>query len=272
MTYEKTQQGNPHRLTIKQHVIPVKTIQRFAQQNGKVEVSIGSSRTLKQFKANNPVFWTSRVWDQRAEHGYMKQIEDKFQALVDQILSHELGEIPEEAMRIVNDFFSLWFHRSRVQRSSDIDTLMIGLTGSTLTRDEQEILESKHIGFVRDGGKLPTRQIVGLQIQGRIMADQRHHAGRRWGVIRSLKGEFLMPDVPAHDLMPISPTALLAANHNSGFITEDNLSQVNLEFLTYSRRYFFGRDLRVSLQGITDAAIQSAAAERNRKVLAGLVI
>jgi hypothetical protein len=148
---------------------------------------------------------------------------------------------------------------------------MNNLTGTALTKDEQEILESRHVMFVREGGKIATRHLTGLQIQARIMMDNRNHAARRWGVIHAPEGEFVMPDVPAHDLMPITPTILLAANHPSGLITRPNLITVNTEFLAYTRRYFFGRDLRVALDGVTEAAIQKAAMERDRKIAAGLV-
>jgi hypothetical protein len=104
------------------------------------------------------------------------------------------------------------------------------------------------------------------------MADNRNFATRRWGVIQAPEGEFIMPDVPAHDLMPITPTVLLAANHPSGIITMSNLITINTEFLAYTRRYFFGRDLKIALAGVTEAAIQKAVMERDRKIAAGLAI
>ena len=81
-----------------------------------------------------------------------------------------------------------------------------------------------------------------------------------------------MPDVPTHDLMPLSPTVLLAAHHPSGLITKSNLIEINTEFLAYSRRYFFARDLAIALDGVTDAAIQKAVIERDRKIAMGLVL
>ena len=111
----------------------------------------------------------------------------------------------------------------------------------------------------------------GYSDQARIMADNRNCGARRWAVIHALEGEFVMPDVPAHDLMPIAPT-VLAANHPSGMITRSDLISVNTAFLAYTRRYFFGRDLRIALVGVTAAAIQKAVMERDRKIAAGLAI
>ena len=44
--------------------------------------------------------------------------------------------------------------------------------------------------FVCEGGKIATRHITGLQIQARIMMDNRNCGARRWGVIGALEGEF----------------------------------------------------------------------------------
>src|SRR4051812_40754284 len=124
MKFEKTQPGNRHKLTVKQHVIPVRTIERFAGPDGMVEVRLGRDHRVKRLPPDAGIFWRRRAWDQRAERGYMKQIEDRFQPLADRIVSGTLTEIPEESMHDVNQFFrsgftarafSLWIrsrHRS----------------------------------------------------------------------------------------------------------------------------------------------------------------
>ena len=232
-----------------------------------VEVNIGTDHRVEPLKPDAGIFWTRRAWDQRAERGYMKQIEDRFQPLADRIASGELTEIPDESAHDVNQFFLLWFHRSRIQPADEIET-QTGLTGDALTKDKQEILESWHVTSVRAGGKIATRHLTGQEIEARIMGDNRNCGARRWGVIHAPEGEFVMPDVPAHDLMPITPTVLLAANHPSGIITKSNLISINTEFLAYTRRYFFGRDLKIALAGVTGAAIQKAVMERDRKIAA----
>jgi hypothetical protein len=264
MKFEKTQPGNPHQLTIKQHVIPVRTIERFAAPDGMVEVNIANQ--IERLRPYAGIFWTRRAGNQRAERGYMKQIEDKFQTIVNLIVSGELTEIPEASTHDVNQFYSLWFHRSRIQPANEIETQFNGLTGNTLTKDEQEALEARGIMFVREGGKVATRDVIGMQIQARIMMDNRAYAERRWGVIHAPEGEFIKSDVPAHELMPITPTVMLAANHPSGLITRSNLTSVNIEFLAYTRRYFFGRDLKIALADVTEMAFWKAVKERDQKL------
>ena len=38
MKYEKTQKGNPHALTVRQHTVPVRSIERFSSTDGRVHV------------------------------------------------------------------------------------------------------------------------------------------------------------------------------------------------------------------------------------------
>ena len=103
----------------------------------------------------------------------MKQIEDRFQPLADRIAFGELIDIPEESAHDVNQFFSLWLHRSRIQPAEEIETQLNGLSGSTFTNDEQEILELKHVMFVREGGKIATRQKARPRLGSRRRPDTR---------------------------------------------------------------------------------------------------
>jgi hypothetical protein len=67
MKFEKTQPGNPHKLTKEQHVNPVRTIKRFAGPDGMVEVSMGTDQRVQRPPPYAGIFWTRWAWDQRAE-------------------------------------------------------------------------------------------------------------------------------------------------------------------------------------------------------------
>lgn len=270
MKFERPQKGNPHRLVVAQHRIPVRTIARFANLDGTVEVEIGQECRRERLRPSAGIFRIRRAWNQRAEQGYMKHIEDKFQPIADRIVAGQTNDIPEVEIRAINEFFLLWWHRSRVQPPDDLEIQVSGVTGEALTKDEQEALEAKHYMFAREGGKFATRDMVGIQVQAKIMRDGRTDSIHSWGVIRAPEGEFIMPDVPAHDLMPISPTVLLAANYPSGLISKSNLNELNIGFLAYSRRYFFGRDLTVALADATSERIKRALIDRDQNLAAGV--
>jgi len=64
----------------------------------------------------------------------------------------------------------------------------------------------------------------------------------RWGVIEAQEGEFLVPDVPLHTVIPFMPTRCLASPAPDGMITRQNLTEINRNSLAASRAYFFARD------------------------------
>jgi len=88
---ERPQKGNPHGLTRGQHVIPMATLLRFAASDGLVEVHLRDGRS-QRLPTDNQLFSVDRLWDQRAEAGYMKSVEDNFQALVDMLETERLGQ------------------------------------------------------------------------------------------------------------------------------------------------------------------------------------
>lgn len=104
---EKPQKGNSHRLTRDQHVPPVATLIRFAGLDGLVEVHLRDSR-IEWIPTDNQIFSVDRLWDQRAEAGYMKAIEDDFQALVDALEARRFGLLSPVEHRVITRFWSLW--------------------------------------------------------------------------------------------------------------------------------------------------------------------
>jgi len=53
MKYKKPQKGNPHQLTVKQHCFPARSIARFADSEGCVEVKlIKQDKKLKLKEVN----------------------------------------------------------------------------------------------------------------------------------------------------------------------------------------------------------------------------
>lgn len=74
--YEKTQKGNPHHLPVKQHVFPVRSIARFANSGGMVQLHNLTTQQTRVAGPGDAMFCAMRAWDLRAERGFMKQIVD----------------------------------------------------------------------------------------------------------------------------------------------------------------------------------------------------
>lgn len=269
MKYEKPLPGNPNRLTIRQHVIPVRSLERFAGDDGCVQVRSVKASNILTLRPANEFFTLARVWDQRAEAGWMKQIEDRFQALADNILSGRFEFIVDDHAWTVAHFFSLWYWRSRQAPQTETEFRFEGLTGTNLTLEEEERLEKKHVLFTRAGGRAPSRFLTGIRLQGRV--DQYAHQikGWTWGVIQAQAGEFLMPDVPSHGFVPLTPKVALAANHPNCTVLKSNLKEINIAFLAYTWRYFVARNIETAMAGISGHDILKAVKVRDARIASG---
>jgi hypothetical protein len=162
---EKPQKTNPHKLVIDQHVLPLASIARFVDSKGRVSLHDKARGKVRPAKPDDPMFCAKRAWDQRAEVGYMKGIEDAFQALAAKIIDGTVSTIDAEGDSIVNRFYALWYMRARLRTLDTQEIQLNKVTGRNLTQDEEERLEKNGILFIREGGTVPVRQMNGIQIQ-----------------------------------------------------------------------------------------------------------
>lgn len=151
MHHEKTQRGNPHGLTINQHVFPAASIARFAQIDGFVLAFLKDQRKIIRCRPQNLLFCMKRGWNQSVEHGFMKIIEDEFQLLANRILdgsiSNGLNPIDN---KIITRFCVLCRLRAEERLAPSSDVQMRGiLVGSPLPKKEEEILEKHGYIFAR---------------------------------------------------------------------------------------------------------------------------
>ncbi len=64
----------------------------------------------------------------------------------------------------------------------------------------------------------------------------------RWGVISAQSGEFIVPDVPLHGIIPLTPRLALVQSAPDGMIVERNVAEINRAMRVTSRDYVFARD------------------------------
>ena len=241
--HEKPQKSNPNKLTIKQHVLPVMNIRRFANPSGRVSLHDVARGITRSAKPTDDIFCARRAWDQRAEVGYMKAIEDAFQGLVAPILEGTKIDIQDADAVTASNFYALWYMRSRRRELPDQEIQLQGISGgSGLTKNEEEVVESKGGIFARADGKMPARHINGIRLQMELYqySDQ-IRADSQWGIIYAQEGEFLVPDMPHHNILPISPIMCLAIGP-TGMIDRNNVAEINRALVSTSQRYYFARD------------------------------
>ncbi|CRL47619.1 hypothetical protein [Pseudomonas sp. URMO17WK12:I11] len=243
MGFEATQKGNPHKLTINQHVFPKKGIDRFSDENGLVQLCRKEGAKVIRVSSTNSLFCAQRVWDQGTEAGIGKSIEDRFQALVDSILSGFTRVIGCFEKTVVEDFFSLWRTRQKLRAEGLDDFRLEGIEGDSLTKDEQEILERQHVMFCRDG-VMPGRFAARMHVFGYMNTFRHDNQHMQWGIARAGEGEFIVPDC-FQDMMivPISPKLMIVADQPNSTLTRSEVAVINQTAIDRSTDYFFARSL-----------------------------
>ena len=242
----RVQKGNPRQLTIRQHVLPRRSIARFAGEDKKVEVRRHNQAVTIRLEDDNPMFCASRAWDQRAESGYSRSIEIEFQSLADSIVAGKTT-LDEGDHIVVSRFWALWRLRAEVRASP---TPPLRLNGVIESREfsvaEQDALEAKHVVYVENGSQVPSHIWVRLKMQVQI--------GRltctpiRWGLIHSPDSEFIVPSrVGTSGFVPLTPHVALLANQPEGTITKEQTVRLNKALLSFAGDYVFARKISRAL-------------------------
>ncbi len=239
MPYEPTNKGNPQQLTVEQHFHTAHAISKFYNEAGKVQVKLISNQEVVERHKRAKIFCTKRTWDERAEKGYMATVEKEFHNQIDVVKNYS-----SRCHESISRYFLLWRLRFAYHTSQNQDIVLNGITGSGLTKEQEEILESKGCMFTRENGVVPSRFSTSLQIQIKLDRAWEAYSGLKWGLLEARDGEFLVAD-GYHDLtfMPIAPNLAFAAGVGDQKISKEKLSELNNCSLSKATEYVFGRNI-----------------------------
>ncbi|MGO4379759.1 hypothetical protein AB4Z19_15895 [Pseudoduganella sp. RAF19] len=258
MRPERTQPGNPHRLTIKQHIFPKRSIERFAIDGGVEVHEVGPGRTRRR-SAADVLFCADRVWDHRTEHGLMGDIEIAFQQIAERILAGERSFAQEEHGAIT-DYYLLWILRHKFkQRPLADQQLRMHRPERRIDKDTEEHLEKHGVMFFRNDGTMPGRLLVGPSLHGMLDDNRVRMAGTTWGILRARPGhgEFLVPDTfSMFSIVPLTPEICLVAGMENSVADFRAIGHFNGVAVENSAQYYFARDLNQC--PILKQAIESA--------------
>lgn len=245
MKPEPTQKGNPHQLTRWQHLFPKRSIGRFCNERGVVDLKMSQLGKRRSAKPTDKIFCVERVWNEQAENGYGKYIEDEFQKVVDRVLRDNSPIFPSENM-VITKFYSLWNVRHYWSKIHMDDEPLKGITGLSfpLTADDQEQLEKAHISYPTNELTVPARQIHGMKMQANLLSVAKAMTDVQWGILSSSYGEFIVPDsFSKSTFVPVSPNTIFVGDHKSMQLTASDVSLINMDAVNNAERYFFARDL-----------------------------
>ncbi len=239
MTFEQPVKGNPHQFVIKQHFHTAYSIGKFHDNDEKLDVHIKETGETERRHKRSSVFYTKRNWDQKAEIGLMADIEKSFHEEINNIKPFE-----SRNHSAISEYFLLWrirhnFHLSRME-----DIVLNGASGSSLTKEEEEVLESKGAFFVRDGGVVPARFMTGIQVLMQLDQQRSDVKDLKWGLIEAKNGEFIVADC-YNDLtfIPISPTLAFCAGYQDMNVDKVSVANVNKQSIEKSSEFYFAKDL-----------------------------
>ncbi len=239
MAFEKPQKGNPHQFVIQQHFHTAHCIGKFSGDDGKVEVKFHTKNKIERKGKRSKIFCAKRNWDEKAERGLMAEIESNFHEEINNLKSFN-----ERNHHAISKYFLLWRIRHHFYTEPLEDAKLNGVSGSDLTKEQEEIMESKGIMFVRNEGIVPSRFISGIRI---LMQLDQQWAGvefLKWGLLEAKGGEFIVADC-YKDLtfMPITPKLAYCANYNDMVIGLHNVAEINRQTIAKSSSFYFARKL-----------------------------
>ncbi|MCO7620161.1 hypothetical protein [Pseudomonas guariconensis] len=248
MSFEPPQKGNPHQLTINQHTFPKASIDRFTAASGRVQLFFKDKSKVLPVKPTDQLFCAQRVWDQSAESGYMKAIEDAFQALAGTVVDGRTQRFDLIEQTIISTFYCLWGIRTLHKRQPTQDQRIVGVTGlaQEFTKDDQERLEVGGLSPLRPDLTIAGRFLATPTIYLNLKAEVAAMGDAEWGILRATDGEFVVPDSFTYArAVPISPTLCLWSQTKQPveMLDRDAVAEINQIAIFGSAAYFFARDL-----------------------------
>lgn len=235
--------NNPHQLTYRQHIFPRRSIARFCNDRGLVQVYLNG----KQFPCNpeNDLFCAQRVWNQQAENGFPGKIERDFQTVANAII--ENNEVSPDHNGAISDFYALLHlrqHHAETPLPASKIELFEGLAVN-YTQDERERLEANHITVPTNDGHFEATTMNGLMLMTQLVTNPIKDKAKSWGLLRLHPSvSLLVADRVARNLeLPLTPELLLKANWPSQMLSEARSQRYNRVTKQECSRFYFGMHL-----------------------------
>lgn len=244
---EKTQPGNPHRLTIRQHYFPVESIKRFADSSGLVEVHQKKDSSSFRIRPNNARFAGKRLWDQKTEF-HMKEIEDKYQAMIERMDLDRLPKMYHQDNDAISAMFASWQVRAPFSGFDDATLNLVpdelrNSPKSEWSKNDREQLEAAHYVTTRNHDIVPGRHFAWPYLR-REMGKIRHQLkNAKWGILRAKTSNFICPDnFGSLAILPLNPNLLFAIGYEDLTLDTNDVKKFNDLAIGKSKEYYFSRD------------------------------
>ncbi len=242
--YERPSRRNPYRLTVDQHIFPAANIARFCSSTDYVDVVDLKRQIRRPAKTRDDIFCAKRCWDHRSESGFMRKIEDRFQIVARRVIEDPESLLDPDENTAVTRMYALWRSRAHVRLQPYEDLPLNGILGSKrpITKDEEELLESKGVIFIRGTGS-PRRFFSGLHCLQFVDQYLEAHPDMVWSPWAAYSGEFVVPDYALVAVLPLTPTLVLTEPSRPARLHRPAMRTVNRQLLEDAKLHYFARNL-----------------------------
>ena len=204
MNYEPVQEGNPHQLTVRQHVFPVACIKRFVNLRNNVRVFYTDIRQSRWRSPTHDTFCAMRKWDQQTESDFMKEVEDNYHEIADSYFMTP-GELRAEENNAVTAFYLLWLYRAKYRDRESLRIKLKTVDSTTVTKDTEELMEKNNVLTVASDGTVSMRHFIGMDIMDGVEMNA-EKLNIKWRCLHFDGGNLIVPDRPTQlAYIPLAP-------------------------------------------------------------------
>jgi hypothetical protein len=222
-----------------QHFHSAHAISKFCAADNLVEIYFKNQSRAERKGKNAKNFTTRLTWNQNAELGYMRSIEEKFH--------NEMNDIKDRQNRnhnAITQYHLLWSLRFDFALDPHENEAFPSLTPPHLTPEDQDAYDRMGIYYLKQGGTFSSNHVAGIQIFGHLSSLMDQYKELQWGLLEASDGEFLVSDnylnIP---YMPISPTLAFIANQPDQKISRQQLTYLNKISASKAKLFYFARHL-----------------------------
>ncbi|HEK3717310.1 TPA: hypothetical protein ACKRQV_000036 [Pseudomonas aeruginosa] len=232
MTYEKTTELNPYRLTIKQHFHLKAVLKNFEREEG-IKVTQIADGAVSYHDADDEIFLGLRSWSQEAEADISHPIEERFFRGVERVVRKGLEIVNHEA---ISRYHLLWTLRHDYAKNPIQEQAIFpaGL-GDSLPQDVEEWAESQRKVPIRQGGMIAGRFIATKHLEQDLVHPDNTtpYQGIFWNVLHSDGKDLISADCYGGSLlMVLSPRYALKGERQPqkiSLLSAEEAEQLNEE-------------------------------------------
>ncbi|MBS1001138.1 hypothetical protein JK169_08965 [Acetobacter persici] len=248
-----TAKGNPHGITVNQHLLPARTIERISS-NGRIDILDVERKKRRFSNSSDQIFCARRCWSQDAETTLSHEIESDFQILCDKIEVNPLINLNTDEQNICNKFYALWTARGNIFSSPlpdiQLSEIQSPIDIEQIQRDELE--KNGHVVLSDRTVRSYDINAIVLQHQINTLLSEEQETWHPW-VFEY--GECMFSIIPTFKAIPVTNKIVLLPLNQKNECEFKTTESFNRQLLKISRdtktaNVFFSHDLEKCL-GVT---------------------